>query len=672
MRPMSTPTPIFHTGLARVFSAIMAVALALAFAGPAMGQARKPKLLPGKTTLYERVLTRPGASVAQGVGAPGETPLDPFTPLFVYERFPVDGGGKTYLEVGPDQHGTVIGFLPETETVPWRHALTLAFTERVGRERTLFLDTDDALRQWIASPDLKPSAAAAREAIDDSALPADSPVISIEPLEHVDFEQNFYMLPVLQAESVRMPNRRRGNIVEVASVTRESGPPPKKRRINPEDLADFRAGVVFVIDASSSMGPYIDRTRAVMRRVLERVEAEGLSDKVRFGLVAYRDDPGAVNGIEFLTRTFADPNIIQGADAFSSAVATLDASKVSTRAFAEDAFSAVDAAFRSIDWSDFGARNIILVTDASARTDRPETVGGKVVPPSSTGLSLAGMKQIVDANKAALFALHLKSPVGVADHARAAGQYRELSRFAGVQPLYYPVEAGDPALFAKTVEDLANALVGQVNGAYQAVIEKAPKPAAQSGGVSVADGALIVGRAMALAHLGRVKGVDAPSMFRSWASEKDFDDPNVSNFSVRVLLTRNQLSDLQQTMAIAVQALEDGQIEPNDLFNRLRSAAIAAGRDPSMTGQGVAQNMQTTGLVNEFLDGLPYQSRLMSLTQAQWIAMGIGDQQAIIDEAYANIRLYQRFHDDPNRWIALNDGADPGDYVYPIPLSALP
>lgn len=672
MRPMNTPAPIFQPSFIRVLGAMLALTLAFAFAGPAMAQARKPKLIPGKTTLYERVLTRPGASVAQGVGEPGETPLDPFTPLFVYERYPVDGGGKTYLEVGPDQHGTVIGFLPETETVPWRHALTLAFTERVGRERTLFLSTDEALRQWIASPDLKPDAAAARQAIDKKTLPPGSPVVSIEPVEHVDFEKNFYMLPVLRAESVRMPNRRRGNIVEVASVTRKSGPPPKKRRINPEDLADFRAGVVFVIDASSSMGPYIDRTRAVMQRVLERVEAEGLTEKVRFGLVAYRDDPGAVSGVEFLTRTFADPNVIQGADAFANAVAPLDASKVSTRAFAEDAFSAVDAAFRSIDWADFGARNIILVTDASARTDRAENVDGKTVPPSSTGLSLAGMKQIVDANKAALFALHLKSPVGVADHARAAGQYQELSRFAGVQPLYYPVEAGDPALFAKTVEDLANALVGQVKGAYQAVVQKAPKPAPQSGGASISDGALIVGRAMALAHLGRQKGVEAPSMFRSWASEKDFDDPNVSNFSVRVLLTRNQLSDLQQTMEIAVRALEDGQIEPDDLFNRLRSAAIAAGRDPSMTGQGAAQNMQATGLVNEFLDGLPYKSRLMSLTQDQWIAMGVGDQQGIIDEVYANIRLYQRFHDAPNRWVALNEGADPGDHVYPIPLTALP
>ncbi|MEO0360296.1 MAG: VWA domain-containing protein, partial [Pseudomonadota bacterium] len=74
----------------------------------------------------------------------------------------------------------------------------------------------------------------------------------------------------------------------------------------------------------------------------------------------------------------------------------------------------------------------------------------------------------------------------------------------------------------------------------------------------------------------------------------------------------------------------------------------------------------------EYLEGLPYQSRLMGLTEDDWIAMSVGDQQAIIDEAYAAIRLYQSFHDNADRWIALNETDDPGDHVYPVPLEALP
>lgn len=654
----------------RILSALLALTLLAAPA--AQAQSRKPLLIDGKFELFQRILTRPGASLAQGVGAPGEKAFDPFTPLYVYQRHPVDGGRQTFLEVGTDAKGTVIGFLPEAETVPWRHALVLAFSERVNRDRTLFFREEDDLRAMLASKTRVDDAKAALAAIDDGKAPADVPIVSVEPEAPVDFETKFYMLPVLSAEQTRV-DRKRVRIVEIASITAdEADPEPTlSRRINPGALKNFRAGVVFVIDASSSMGPYIDRTRAVMRDVLAKVEAEGLSEKVRFGLVAYRDDPDAVSGIEYLTHTFADPNAIATGGEFDAAIKPLSASTVSTRAFAEDSFAAIDSAFKDIEWDGFGARYVILITDASSRAARPENSGGKAIPASDTGLSVAGMNQVVRRNDAALYALHLKSPAGVNDHARAEAQYRALAQYEG-QSLYYPVKSGDPAVFADTVSRLADALVAQVKGAEAAVTKPGNGAIPNNGPLTVEDSAALVGRAMALAYLGREQGQEAPPMFRAFATDSDMANPDVRAFSVRVLLSKNQLSDLQKTLEFAVTALENGQIDPDDLFNQLRSAASAAGRDPNQIGQGAARNMEESGLIGEYLEGLPYQSRLMGLTEDDWIAMGVGDQQAIIDEAYANIRLYQSFHDDSARWIALNEGADPGDYVYPVPLEALP
>jgi hypothetical protein len=96
------------------------------------------------------------------------------------------------------------------------------------------------------------------------------------------------------------------------------------------------------------------------------------------------------------------------------------------------------------------------------------------------------------------------------------------------------------------------------------------------------------------------------------------------------------------------------------------------GRDPNQVGQGHARNLADSGLMGEYLAGLPYQSRIMSLSEDDWTRMSVGEQQAIIDDASSKIRLYQRFHDDSDRWIALNQGDDPGDWVYPVPLDALP
>ena len=650
--------------------------LAGAAGAPALGQDRKPLLLPGKTTLYQKVLTRPGAALAEGPGAPGTEPLPPFTPLYVYGRHLVDGGGPTYLEVGRSARGEVLGFLPEDRTVPWNHALVLAFTEPVNRDRVLFFEEEGALDDWLKADDLPARAAAARQAADARALPEDSPIVSIEPEAYVDFASEFYMLPVLEAKPKRLPNRRRAMAVRIASVTRDDAEDKLEllnSRENIAALGDFRAGVVFVIDASSSMQPYISRTRQVMRDVLDRVEGAGLKDQVRFGVVGYRDDPEAVAGVEYLTRTFADPNQIDSATGFQEAVEPLSASKVSTRAFAEDAFAAIDHAMGRIDWQGFDARYLVLITDASARDASS--------PYASLKLNAGDMRRDILGQSAALptalYVMHLKTPVGRDDHAKAQAQYTELSRLQSGRSLYYPVPSGDPAAFESKVTALADALVEQVEqtreAAREGALPDAPAAPGDDGPESdIRQSAADVGRAMALAYLGRVSGAKAPPMFQAWSVDRDFEDPSVEAFSVRLLLSKNQLSDLQRTMVATVDALDAGQIDPGDFFNQLRSAATAMGRDPNRVGQGEARNLAETGLMGEYLEGLPYQSRIMSLTEDDWQRMSVGEQQAIIDDVASKIRLYQRFHDDSDRWIALNEGDAPGDWVYPVPLDALP
>ena len=654
------------------------IALVGVMVTPVHGQDRTPLLIPGKTTLYQKVLTRPGAALAEGPGAPGTEPLLPFTVLYVYERYPVDGGGPTYLELGPDTKGGIAGFLQESHTVSWEHALVLAFTDRTNRDRVLFFAEEEKFDTWLKDPDLGARAAEAREAARQRSLPADSPVISMEPEASVDFSSQFYMLPVLEAKPKRLAKRRRAMAVRIASVTRdeEETVEPLNMRQNIEALGDFRAGAVFVIDASSSMQPYIRRTRDAMRGVLERVEAAELHDKVRFGVVGYRDDPEAVEGVEYLTRTFADPNEVTGAVEFQEAAEPLSASKVSTRSFDEDAFAAIDHAMGRIDWNGFDARYLILITDASARDASS--------PYATLKLNAADMRSDIRGRSktlpTALYVLHLKTPVGREDHARAQAQYTELSRLDSGRSLYYPVSSGDPTAFQRKVATLADALVDQIREMQEAA-QRSELPAAPPASVpeqapddesELRQSAAEIGRAMALAYLGRVSGAKAPPMFEGWALDRDFDNQSIKAFSVRLLLSKNQLSDLQRTMVATLDALDAAQIDPGDFFNQLRSAATAMSRDPSQVGQGIAKNLADTGLMGEYLEGLPYQSRIMSITEDDWVRMSIGNQQEIIDDVSSKIRLYQRFHDDADRWIALNEGDDPGDWVYPVPLDALP
>ena len=693
------------------FSIVVAVVVGIASAGDAV--AKRPLLIKGKTALYQKILTRPGARLTRAPGSADKgTPLPPFSILYVYDRTPISGGA-TMLAVGPDARGTIWGLVDEKHTVRWRHSLILAFTPRAGRKRVLFFRDRTDLNGWLQRYDLSKAAAKVRSQADTvGQLSADSPIVSIEPKEYVDFKnpKQFYVLPILDAKPVRLPNRKRVMSVRIASVTRKEertlskrhapNRPKRKRMARPvknPPLSGFRAGIAFVIDASSSMQPYINETREVVSEVLDKIRGAGLVDGVRVGVIGYRDDPTKVRGIEYLARTFVDPNNV--AVDFSRKFRRLKASRVSTRAFAEDAFAGLDHTIHRITWDGFDGRIVVLITDASARD--------ATSPYTTIGLNATEMRNDIQGASRTLptflFVLHLKTPEGKPDHPRAEAQYRELSRMDTGASLYFPVELGDRKEFRRNIEMLSKTIVSEIrrlrSGAPVGEIalplpplrnrsdkrvrkptgEVAVPPRSQrarrvkrGGTQRIQSSVKAIGRAMALAYLGRTAGTQAPSMFQAWASDRDFDDASIKAFSVRVLLTKSQLSDLQKTMKRAISALNEAQTNPRDFFAQLKSASAAMGRNPSRVGQGAAKNLENSGLMGEYLHGLPYQSRLMSISQDDWMRMGFTEQQRFIDDARSKLESYQRFHDDTRRWIPLHEKDRPDDHVYAVPLGALP
>src|SRR5512144_1561671 len=463
--------------LERIAAAVVVVMVALApWTGAhaqLAGGPRKPLLIEGKTTLYQRVLTRPGAAVSARPGGAAGKELPPMTLLFVYGK--QAAGATSYLEVGANSEGRVIGFLPEADTIQWKHSLTLAFTNPANRQRVLFFKDRVGLVDMLNSDRLLVEAEQIRKQIEGGKLPPGSPVISIEPETFVDMQKQFYLLPILDAGTTVLKSGFKIRTVQVASVTKEKGVDTLaqvSQRSNPEaDLAKFTSGVVFVIDASASMQPYIDLTRAAMEEVYQQVEAAKLQQRLRFGMVAYRDDPMKVKGIEYLVRTFADPTKVSTQAQFADAVKGVAASEISTRAFAEDGYAGLVEAIQGIDWTGFGGRYLIMITDASSREGNS--------PLSTTGLGTEQVRQLALENRIATYVLYLKTPEGREDHARAIKQYEALANYPNVGSLFFPVEAGDKQAFRSQVQRLAEALVNQVRSAGQ-------KPASQVSGAAAA------------------------------------------------------------------------------------------------------------------------------------------------------------------------------------------
>ncbi|UCE77619.1 MAG: VWA domain-containing protein, partial [Gammaproteobacteria bacterium] len=355
-----------------VIAAFIAIMPALALATEPLDGGDRPLLIEGKHSLYQRVLATPDAQLAAEPGGEGRTPVVPFTSFYVYARR--EQGGTEWIEVGTDRHGSRTGWLPAASTLEWNHGLTAAFRNPESHDRVLLFKDRDSLRRLAEQGNTSEYEALYQQAQQDM-LPPDSPVVAIQPPGFIDIQEDFYLVPIRQHEDVYLGNEQ-ARLLQVSTV-------PLARNVGRSDIAAvethaYSAGLAFVIDSTLSMDPYIDRTREAVKKIYDRLGDADLLGGVSFGLVAFRDNPdSAAPGLEYLTRTYVDLQQGRDAGSFLSRVNSLRASSVSSRDFVEDAYAGVKQAIETLDWSDYEARYIVLVTDAGARdADDPLSTTG--------------------------------------------------------------------------------------------------------------------------------------------------------------------------------------------------------------------------------------------------------------------------------------------------------
>ncbi len=673
----------------------------LAIGAVAPATAAEPLHPQGKRDIYERVLTRPGAMLAATPGAPGQDLIKALSRLYVFAR--QDSAGQEWLQVGTGiQDQSILGWLPAAQTVPWKQQLTLAFTNQgAGREPMLFLRDWDDLRAILDSPGPGPAAQALRTSVAQGQ--PDPRVLAVEPANFIDFSKQFYLLPILDFAEYRAATGDKIRALKVASVTL---PDPATAPAGPAAPAaaplartDYRAAVLFVIDSTVSMGPYIAKTKAAIARFYKQIQQAGLGDRVAFGLVAFRaasQDPAKTQALEFVSRTYVNPAQVQGGQDFLTRVRDLDEARISTDHFDEDAYAGLKTALDTPDWKQrFAERHLILITDAGALDgSQRDPITGQPVQ-SSTGFNADQIRGIAAEAGTSIAVLHLLTPEARRqnDTEHAAAQYQTLSDNAlNQQSAYFPIPDGSVAAFGQAIDVYAGRLIENLAGATGSSDPK-PKPpgsgqtAARPAGAAATPAddqaarirAIVdsLGHAARLAYLGQVQGTRAPEVFQAWISDKDFADPSITAVDVRVLLTKDQLSDLQQVLKSIVEAAES-DLNADDssrrFFDRLASVAAKFSVDPTAGGIDKATQLADLGLLGEYLQGLPYKSDVLTLTQDTWTRWGTMRQVEFIDQLKKKIRRYSVYYGDQGRWVDLAQrvAADPAEQVYPIPLGDLP
>ncbi|NQD93103.1 protein kinase [Pseudomonas sp. CrR25] len=655
--PTPEPAPVEPPEVASGESSLQSSDAQRATAGQAVSEdgGERPLLMPGKKTLFQRVLSKPEAHLASQPGGEGQgTALPAFSVFYVYRR--QQTAGQEWLEVGASSDGQRDGWLPAAAVSNWKQSLVLKFTERSGRSPVMFLDSANAVEQFLG--DTAQARSALHQAQFEKKIAPE--IVALEPVDSAIPQEQFYLLPIFASREGFDGSGLPVQLLNVASIDPGDAEAVMGDGSQTYQNGQFRTGIVLVVDTSVSMQPYIDRVSQVVQELHRQIASRGDLDNVSFGLVGFRSNIEKTPGLEYVSRTLVTLEEGSNPQRFVELASQVRATDVSSHAFNEDAFAGVMEAVESMDWTPYSGRLILLVTDAGALR--------KNDPLSRTQMNEAEVREAALRKQIKIYALHLRTPIGKGNHGFAEQQYRSLTADANPQigDLYIPVADGEVGKFGQSVAEIGMIFAELV---HQVGRNQVLKPVAHQSSHSIAAKSTAIGYAMQMDFLGRRSAVQAPQLVTAWTADHDLTNPTLPAFQVCVLLTKLQLNDLQQSLKLIVDAARRTQSSPKDFFQEIASASAYMSRDPTGLKQG--RNLAESGVLGEYLEGLPYRSKSLNMTQDLWLSLSVAEQEDFIDELQSKIRLYETFHNDIANWVRFGD-AQPGDALYRVPLATLP
>ncbi|MEG2172609.1 MAG: vWA domain-containing protein [Desulfovibrionaceae bacterium] len=634
---------------------------------PQSPQATVPLLQEGKKTLYQRIITHPAAALrpAPEASSPAAAPLKPFTVLYVYER------QGDWLRVGAAPTAAQ-GWLESAKTTPWNQALTLLFTPRSQRAPVLFFKAEQDLRTLCTAPDMEQKLSTLESAVNaamttkGNAANLPPSIVAAEPPDSQGAvaASRFYLMPILA-----MTDPFEGvKFLQVASID-----PGNSQKNSPQGQGKNlpRTGIALVMDTTISMKPYIDQSLNVVRAIYDQLEKDKLTNDVGFAVVAFRNSVKARPGLEYDTKIISDFTTAAQRKNLEAALSQVQEATVSSHAFNEDSLSGIKAAVDSLQWKDYASRVIILLSDAGPlpANDAYATVK----------MDIPELADFARTQGIWITALHITSPAGKANHASAEKAYRALTKLSNNRSNYLAIPAPTPAEgaknFAAVSKTLAASIVSMVKNTADGKLMTKPKDEkpATTPQDEAARMAADLGYAMQLEFLGQQRANRAPSVIDSWIADMALaplaKQQQVPTVEVAVLLTKNQLNDLAQQLRIIIDNAErTKKTDARDFFQGILSASARMVRDPS-AAQG--QNLAQTGILAEFLDGLPYKSDIMLLREEDWYRMSVGEQTAFINRLKSRLARYDEYDKDRAHWESFG-APNAGDWVYRVPLNMLP
>jgi len=619
------------------------------------------------SSLPLNVLTRPSSSL---YAEPSESSkvLNSDVPAFTAWVVAVRENGwyKVTEKVGKEP----AGWMKESDVMEWRHHMVVSFTHPGNRSRNLVFKDKAPLASLLRLPETQRKPEWDRR-VQANAKKLDEDTVYIEPPGGWIREKNqFYLLPILDQQEV-MDAGQEMMLLKVAAATRERGS-AKQPAKSPTPRVAPKMDIVFVMDLTLSMGRFVTNTVNMLNDIVSQFDDSAIGQgAVRFGLWGYRDDPNLCHGIEFNTHNFTPE--MQDLNTFIKTLGTVRETKVDSIDYAEDVFAGVADAIQKTTWREGSVRSILLVGDAPGRgPGEVEMECHKRPRPEGTacGMDASALRQLATANSVYVAAYFLEASQWKIFTERATAQFKTLALNPGSQePAFKKLNGDNSNDYATAAETYASRLAEDLKNLAQA--GKLPTSGSSSDGETTPQGmADNLFRGAFLEWNSSNSDLPAPRDIQGWMTDKDPTDPAKMSLEPGVLLTKTQLSDLRDRVNDVLDAMLKAEVSGQDFFKELNAVVTIGGRDPGRLRE--AKTLMESDHFPDFLNGLPYKSKIMGMTRDDWREMGPDRANQYRNEIVSKVGYYAEIYKDASKWRKLNSSAETGEYVTPIPIDMLP
>lgn len=639
------------------------------------------------TGLPFRVLPRSFSNVYKEMSADADmiavANVRAFFPLYVFSREGLDlsdpAEPKGWYQVAQSVQGPAMGWMQATDVLEWKQALIVAYThpgvEGEERQRVLMFRTLEDLRQIVESDIRSDISLFLYDNVANDRVPAS--LASKEPERYVDIDQSFYILPIVDFEGVDLDGDDARYLRLAAAVPQQRGADTlddeayaaeakRKGEMTEEMAKTLGIDIVFVMDMTRSMQPYIDRTKEAIAGLARSIATPEVKDKLRFGLVGYRDSVELIPALKYTTHNFT-PELVDVDGFLQILEKEAKATRIGSVDYPEEVFAGVNAGLSSA-WDEDYLRFMFLVGDASSHAEgHKQNTTGK----DANVLHLTALDKNVR-----ILAFHLLDPRMPDDYPIAKAQFSALSRTErGDADGLVQIDTEKPEQLSDAMNKAAGLIFEVMNklqsgGSLQ--LAGAGQESGQNEEERVGDQARrkmqkLVSEAL-VEYLG--KEAKPPKDILVWALDRDLTNPAIQSLDVRVLITKAQLSDMITAMDGVISAMARAKVTQMQFFEALQEVSGQTLKNPDALD--VADKLGDAGLLPAFISSLPYHSEILTLNDDMFAAM-TAEQRAVLESSLrAKMRQYRDINEQVDGWVQLNEIDEDSQKIYPLRLDYLP